>query len=157
MRLTAVSLLLALGLTCLPGPGATQEPTPPAPSRAEPALTDEQLETAVQRFQELAKAGQFELVSAAEGVVVDLPAPTRVEGASEAELKYGLPVLLAELQVSPPSFLRRLRLTVAFGRRVFWINGQPVGGTGFTLGGRSLLCLDTSSHPAQVLAHSTQH
>src|SRR5262249_30323625 len=157
MRPTAASLLLALGLTCLPGPGATQEPSPPAPSRTESALTDDQMESAVQRFQELAKAGQFQLVYPAEGVVVDLPGPTRVEGASEADLKYGLPVLLAELQVYPPSFLRRLRLTVAFGRRVYWVNGQPVGRTGVTLGGRGLLCLDTSSHPAQVLAHSTQH
>src|SRR5262249_53488413 len=78
-------------------------------------------------------------------------------GATRAAWQAGVRVRLADLQVPPPSFLRRLRLTVAFGRRVYWINGQPVGGTGFTLGGRSLLCLDTSSHPAQVLAHSTQH
>src|SRR5204862_174234 len=82
MRLTVVSLLVALGLMLLPGLAATQEASSLAPSRSEPTLTDEQLESSVQRFKELAKAGQFQLVYPAEGVVVDLPGPTRVEGAS---------------------------------------------------------------------------
>ena len=130
-------------------PAVPPPPAEPAPRASQP---ERRLNQARSELEELTRTCGLTVKAPREGSGQENREGVRVQGPTEEDYQFGLPLLVEELQLYPKSLLRRLRLRIVLGRNITH-DGRAVGGLGNGLS----IFLDLDSRSAYYLRRTIHH